>query len=360
MTDFIDTKFTFLTDVQRQLLRDADLDSPEAFAHLTVGELVAAGLKLGTASKVLVAAGVKSSGADGPQTVVVTHAEPPDVSARIDRALQLAHDDPSKAGALVDLGVLQVVLRADDRIDFAATKAMRAHAATGAPVGETWQGQRIADTATLASPPVWCSPRTRTPLQAGVDERTGVPWGELKLDGLRLAAFGFQEQMFGGASDDAVFERLRDPNHSLRGKIEARMKAMQVTPESMDDVVIYQRPRPRDDLSRSQLRNGSGAPEETVVFSGRPLNILNDLFVMLFNEDEVRAFMTDGPDGTRARDALPGRTAPLATVAFAAADICWRWGLLGEQTRGDTMARLLRVRPRRADDIRRAFAAMGG
>ena len=86
MSDFLES-CTFLTDTQRQVLRDQDMDSPSAFKHVTLARLEAPpfGFTPGRASKLLDAAG---AGGSSPMTVVHQNAEPVDVSVRIDRALQ--------------------------------------------------------------------------------------------------------------------------------------------------------------------------------------------------------------------------------------------------------------------------------
>jgi hypothetical protein len=238
-TDFL-TSCGFLSDDQRAALRAQDLDSAAAFKHVTTADLRAEPFKLsiGKASQLLEAAGV---GGTTPTTHIIQPAEPLDQATRIDRALFAAHNDPTKTGALIELGVLEVVLQADDKLDVMQTKAALAHAAAGAPLGATWQGQRIADVRKLSTPPIWCSPRgDHRPLQAGRDEISDVPWGELKLDGLRITAFGEGEGFFKGMTDEAVFAGMQ-PDQKLYQRVVARMKALEVPPESMDQHVIYSR-----------------------------------------------------------------------------------------------------------------------
>lgn len=348
MTDFIDT-LTFLDDAQRGALRKQDLTAVEDFTHITVARLEAApfSLSTGKASKLLRAAGVAGSTATN---VTVTHAERPSYGDRIDKALAAAREDVSKADALVELGVDLVVLAANDRIDVEATKAMRRHIASGAPAGATWQGQRLAETATLSTPPIWCSPRTQLPLQAGKDEITEVPWGELKLDGLRDAAFGYREGMFVGMPDEAVFKRIKEDEFGIRAKIAARMKATGTKPEAMDTIVVFQQRIPsrgRDAIVRAVPLGRVG--------TGTLVSNLAALLLSLFAADELRRFLRYLPDGDAILAALPGANAAPATLAAEAVAYLQRQGLIRRELRDALIAE----RPRKVDDIERVFSAAG-
>ena len=355
MPDFIDT-CTFLSAEQISTLRSRDLVDAEDFAHVTLTRLEAPPFELSTgkASKLLRLAGV-SGAAPVNNHITISHAEPADLETRIDAALEAAKKDPTKAGRLVDLGVPLVVLAADDRVDPAATKAMLAHGSTGAPVGATWQGQRIAETATLSTPPVWCSPRTRLPLQAGKDEITETPWGELKLDGLREAAFGYREGMFVGIPDDTVFANLRGDVLGIRGKIQARMKALGVKPEAMDAIVVFQRripARAHGDIGHDAI--GRAVPLGRVG-TGTLVSNLSSLLLSLFSGDELRRFLGYLPGGDDIARALPGENASAAAVATDAVMYLQRQGLICRDLRD----RLVAERPRRVDDIDRVFSAAG-
>ena len=346
--DFIDS-LTFLTEDQCRVLREQDLTAPEDFAHITISRLEAAPFSLttGKASKVLRAAKVPTSGAPvvNNSHITVTHAGAPDTATRIDKALAGARDDVASASLLVELGVALVVLAADDKIDVEATKAMRQHVAAGAPSGATWQGQRIAETATLSTPPVWCSPRTGQPLQAGKDEITDTAWGELKLDGLREAAFGYEQGMFANMPDTFVWKQMFENSLGIRDKIRTRMKALNVTPESMDRVVVFQ---------RQALRNAA-QPEPALRPTGSPASNLTSLLLRMFDAGELRRFLGYLPDGRAIVLALPGPTSSFASIATEAATYLQRHGLINRDLRDALVA----ARPRRVDDIDRVFSAAG-
>lgn len=349
MTDFL-TDLPFLTDEHRTALRAADLDTAAAYRHITIARLEAEPFKLspGKASKLLDAAGVSAGG--GPTTVNIAHADPPDLTARIDRALAVAHADPTKAGALVDLAVFRVVLQPDDKINVAETKAMMAHMAAGAEVGSTWKGQRVASTRTLSTPPLWCSPRTGEPLQAGVDKDTDIAWGSLGLDNLRLAAYGYQSGMFGGLPDETVHERMTRDTGAIRAKIAERMKAAGVKPEDMDRVVVFTAKAPEPVRPHRVLRDGSpaGGPSN---FAYRPNasteSNLCSLLVAMFDDGQLRRFMRDlsGEFGS----ALPG-SGSMLDLSYAATDLLRRYGWLSS-AKDRLRDALLVERPRRATDI---------
>lgn len=343
MSDFLDS-LTFLSDEQRQLLRDKDLDSPECFKHITVTRLEAAPFNLspGRASRLLTAAGV----GHGPASTTITIAEPPDEDTRIERALLAARDDPSKAPALAAIGVELVVLDDASKVDVAQTKRMRAHAATGAAVGATWQGRKIVRARTLGMPVVLCSPRTGKALQDGRDEVTGTPWGELGLDTLRLVAFGYREGIIAamGLGEPEAFAQIRDDKSGLRQRLSARMKALEVKPEEMDDIVVFKvglSPGTRHDAPTSARPVPSGA---------RPKN-LADLFLVLFEVGELQRFIRYLPDGDRLATELPGGSVSAAQFAWEAADLLHRHGRVN---RALQMA-LRAERPRRADAIDAVF-----
>ena len=356
MGDFLDT-LPFLTPEQRAALRLQDLDTSESFAHITVTVLQAEpiGLTLGKASRLLAAARAGTTATPAPPTINVHVAEPPDQSTRIDKALQAAHDDPAKIGALAELGVTTpLVLQADDRIDVAQTKALRQHLLSGAPVGQTWQGQRIVTARELATPPVWRSPRTGKPLQAGKDEVSGTPWGELKLDGLRVAAYGYREDMFEGLGEAAVFAGLTDPHGNLRGRVEARMRATETAPESMDTSIVY-----RPEMAKTYIRES--APRDLgPLRGGQPpggslVSNLTSLLLAMFSGSELRRFLRYRPNGAQIVADLPGENASPAAFAHAAADYLHRQGLIDRALRDA----LVLERPRRADEIDRVFSAAG-
>lgn len=344
-SDFIDS-LTFLTEDECRVLREQNFTDPEDFAHVTISRLEAPPYRLttGKASKLLRAAG---AGTPVVNNVAITHAEPPSLANRIDAALLAARDDVSAAGLLVELGVPLVVLAADDKIDPEATKAMRQHVAAGAPAGATWQGQRIAKTTTLSTPPVWCSPRTGQPLQAGKDEITETAWGELRLDGLREAAFGYEQGMFANMPDSFVFEQLRVNGLGIRDKIRVRMKALGVTPESMDRVVVF-RAEPR-----GHVEVGFHGDRRTP----KPGSLVGNLRALLqasFSADELRRFVSHNIGSDFAAN-LPSPGVSLAELAFAVAENLIRHGYIKRELRDA----LRSARPNRAADIDAVFSAAG-
>ena len=346
--DFVNT-LDFLTDEQCMRLREADLDIPAAFEHITVAHLLAPPfhLTLGKASRLLAAARV---GTTAPAVNAVTHnvtiAAPTPMSARIAQALADVSADPTKAGLLVELGVARVVLGVDDKVSPALTLSMRAQEAAGVPVGATWQGQRVVDTARLATPTVYCSPRDGSPLQAGAGEVSGVMWGELGLDGLRVAAFGYQEGLFEGRPEEAVFAAMKSGG-SLREKVLGRMRALSVKPEAMDRIVVFT-PTPHGHVE--------------VGFSGdrrapKPASLVGNLRSLLqasFSADELRRFINHHL-GRDFAAGLPAPPASLAELAFATADNLIRHGYINRDLRNA----LRSERPNKTSEIDAVFSAAG-
>jgi len=356
MGDFLDS-LPFLTPEQRASLRADDLDTAVAFAHVTVLMLQAPpfGLTIGKASRLLAAAQGEAAAAPAPATMVVNIAEPPDLRTRIERALAAAEVDHSAVGALSDLGVEHVVLGEHGKVWPAATIAMRAHASTGAPVGQTWQGAKIASVRALSAPTVWCSPKTGRPLQDGKDEVTETPWGLLGLDGLRVAAFGYAQGMFDGMGESEVWASVHSKG-PVATKVVKRMAALDVKPEDMDRRVIFGRQEPeqprqgyRDPLPRapSALRGGQ-PPAGTLIAN------LTRLLLAMFSADEIRRFFGYQPGGSSFVANLPGPTSSPVAVAQAAADQLIRHGMLTRSLRDALVAE----RPGRAAEIDAVFSSV--
>lgn len=349
MGDFLDS-LNFLSPEHRAILRADDLDTAVAFAHVTVSMLQAPpfGLTLGKASRLLAAAQGEAAvtPAPAPSTLVVNIAEPPDLRTRIERALLLAEQDHSTIGALLDLGVEHVVIGAHGKVWPAATIAMRAHAASGAPVGKTWQGAKIASVRSLSTPVVLCSPRTGRPLQDGKDEVTETPWGMLGLDGLRLAAFGYEQDMFAGMSEDAVLSMIAG-GKDARAKIEKRMAALDVKPEDMDPRVVYsarKEPEATRVVSREPMRSGNGTLQAN----------LYRLLVGMFDAGELRRFLGYRPGGSDFVAGLPGSGVSQAAFTHAAAERLIAHGWVNRDFRNALVAE----RPRRVDEIDAVFSSV--
>lgn len=358
MPDFLES-ITFISSEQRAALRADDLDTAAAFAHVTVAMLQAPpfGLTIGKASRLLAAAHGDSSALPAPSTMVVNIAEPPDLRTRIERALAAAEVDHGAVGALADLGVERVVLGVDGKVDAAATLAMRAHASTGAPIGQTWQGARIASARSLSTPTVWCSPRTSRPLQGGKDEVTGTEWATLGLDRLRIAAFGYEQEMFVGMTEAAVLEEIKGKGEMF-SRVERRMVALGVKPEDMDRAVVFGA-RKEPDAAHPLRRDGAPRPPSALrggqLTGGTMIANLSGLLLSMFSADEIRRFFRYQPNGSDFAAGLPGSTASPAAVAQAAADMLIRHGMLTRSLRDALVAE----RPRRADQIDAVFSAAG-
>ncbi len=352
--DFLDS-IPFLTPELRATLRSEDLDTAAAFAHVTVLTLQAPpfSMTLGKASRLLSAA--MDNAVLAPPTITVKFHEPVDLRTRIERALVAAEADPATAGALQDLGVQYVVLGDHGKVWPSATVAMHNHVATGAPIGATWQGAKIVSVRSLSAPVVLCSPRTGRPLQDGKDEVTETPWGALGLDGLRVAAFGYEQGMFDGMSEAIVLDQIGG-NKEARVKTEKRMKALDVKPEDMDRLVVFKARVVEPTPTRPHGAMRDGSPHKAPLTRGWSLLAsLTALFLAMFDSGELRRFLGYRPGGEDFVRGLPGGNSSAATFANAAADQVIRHGWLTRDLRNALVAE----RPRRSSEIDAIFSAAG-
>lgn len=347
----------FLSPDQRATLAQHDLDTPAAVRSLSASAISeATGLTLGKVGKLLTAAAEAHAPAKpNPISVVVSAPVERSRDERIQATLAEAATDPTRLTALLDLGVDRVVVGTpqapdSDVVNVEQTRAMLAHAATGAPVGATWGGLRIVDIAEVVSPRIYCNPRTSKALQGGADEISLVPWAQLGLDGLRLAAYGYMRGLFDGRPEEAVFASVRD-DAALRQRITVMAKAAGDKLEDLDDRLIWrpakgQPAAPARDTQRIRMRGGQSATS--------PWIALEELLLRRFSGDEMRRLFSNYL-GSEFCSALPGTNASPATLAHDAVDLIRRRGLATPE-----LQRALRAeRPRAADEIDAVFVALG-
>lgn len=353
MTDWLDTH-NFLTPEERAKLRSLDLDCPEAIRALDAPQIGSAtGLSLGKVGRLLSAAGSPAT----PSQVSV-RLETPALQSREERlrlALEAAATDPSKLGGLAEL-TDAVVLGTDAeplglQVNVTATLAMLAHvAATGASPGPTWRGLRIASVADLATPPTLCNPRTGVPLQEGRDSLTLVPWAELGIDGLRLAAYGYSIGVFDGYAEDRVHDLLKN-DASMRSRLALRAQAAGVDLAGFNERVVWRPPGkaagPAEPASSG--RNPSSPPP-----SGNPWARLHNLLLALFSPEELRRFISFRVDGGLITS-LPGPESTPTKLALATVELLRARGYVDAELRRNLVAE----RPRKANEINSVFDALG-
>ena len=357
MTTWLES-LPFLSDKQREDLRSQDLDNPAAvrvlIAPMLASDTLGLGLTIGKAA-LLVAAAQESAPtpAAAPATVNVQIAEPPDVATRAARALEAAAADPTRIAALPEVGITRVVVGTaeqpeSDAINVMATRAMLAHAASGAPVDSTWAGLRVLDVREVLAPRIFCNPRTGSALQDGKDPISLVPWADLGIEGLRLASYGYSRGLFDGRPEDAVFASVRD-DAALRQRIAVMAKADKFELHTLDARLVW---RPQagglatPERPKSPLRGGQ---------SSNPWAALQALMLSCFSADELRRFMRYLPDGDALVRQLPGVLASGDALAAEAVDVLRRAGMVND----DLRRRLRAERPRRADQIDAVFDALG-
>lgn len=349
-----------LSPEQRAKLSALDLDIAAAVAALTLEQLMeATGFTIGKASLVMAAAKDALPKASAPPTpaapttISVQIAEPPDLATRRAKALEAAAADQTRLAALVDLGIPRVVVGTaeepeSDAINLAATRAMLAHAAAGAEVGTTWAGLRIVDVAEVTAPRIFCNPRTGAALQEGKDAMSLVPWAELGIEGLRLAAYGYERGLFEGRAEDWVFAAVRD-DKGWKQRIRVMAKADGFDLAGMDERLVW-RPRARESQpAGSKQGTGSGSPQ-----TGNPWAKLNKIFLDRFDTNELLRFVRFNIDGKLIND-LPDAQTPKATIVHKLVELLRARGYIDAELRRNLIAE----RPRSADEINAAFDALG-
>lgn len=349
-----------LSPEQRAKLSALDLDIAAAVAALTLEQLMeATGFTIGKASLVMAAAKDALPKASAPPTpaapttISVQIAEPPDLATRRAKALEAAAADQTRLAALVDLGIPRVVVGTaeepeSDAINLAATRAMLAHAAAGAEVGTTWAGLRIFDVAEVTAPRIFCNPRTGAALQEGKDAMSLVPWAELGIEGLRLAAYGYERGLFEGRAEDWVFAAVRD-DKGWKQRIRVMAKADGFDLAGMDERLVW-RPRARESQpAGSKQGTGSGSPQ-----TGNPWAKLNKIFLDCFDTNELLRFVRFNIDGKLIND-LPDAQTPKATIVHKLVELLRARGYIDAELRRNLIAE----RPRSADEINAAFDALG-
>lgn len=357
MSNWLDT-LPFLSDQQRERLKAQDLDNPIAVRVLTAPQLASdtlgLGLTLGKAA-MLVAAAQEPAPATAPvaapTSITVQLAEPPDIATRRDKALEAAAADPTRLAALIELGIGRVVVGTaeepeSDAVNVPATRSMLAHAAAGASVGTTWAGLRIVEVAEVTAPRIYCNPRTGAALQEGKDSISLVPWAELGIEGLRLAAYGYQCGLFEGRAEDWVLAAVRG-DATIKQRIRVMAKANGVDLASLDERLVWKPTGRESQPEKSQRGTGGGSPQN-------PWAKLNKIFLDRFDTDQLLRFVRFNIDSTLISD-LPGADTPKATIVYKLVELLRSRGYIDATLRRNLIAE----RPRSADEISAVFDALG-
>jgi hypothetical protein len=206
-----------------------------------------------------------------------------------------------------------------------------------------WQGMRVVPVSQLDVAKILCHPRTGVALQGdpGVDDN-GVLWGELKLEGLRLAAFGYEQGKFHGMTDKAVFLALTT-DADLRSDLTARAKALKVDLATMDRRVVYAPPsRPHYEAPTPSTPYRAAQPTSLGVVPR-----LAELLKKMYSADEMRRFVSYLPDGRVMAEQLPSPPTTTAALFSTVAEVLSAHGMINRTLRD----RLVAERSRRADEI---------
>lgn len=344
MGDFLEN--INLTPELRRALRGLDMGDPEAVVVLTASEIVAEADKAGFTISLGKAGLVLAKARDEVNKQKQVEADRAAVERRIEvQVAAMEHFNKNgHVGTLTAAGLVHVVVRADDKLDTNKTIGLMIDLDRGAPLPAMWQGMRVVPVSQLDVAKILCHPRTGVALQGdpGVDDN-GVMWGELKLEGLRLAAFGYEQGKFHGMTDKAVFAALTN-DADLRGDLTTRAKALKVDLTTMDPRIVYAPPsRPRYEAPAQLTPMRTAQP--TVGLG--PVPRLANLLKAMFSMDEIRRFVRYLPGGQAVVETLPGVNAAPIVLFPAVAESLSSHGMIDRTLRD----RLVAERSRRVDEI---------
>lgn len=343
MGDFLET--INLTPELRANLRKLDMGDPEAVVVLTASEIVAEASKAGFEISLGKAGLLLAKARDEVSKLKQVEADRAASDRRIEmQVAALEHFNKNgHVGTLTAAGLTYVVVRADDKLDANKTIGLMVDLERGAPLPAMWQGMRVVPVSQLDVAKILCHPRTGVALQGdpGVDDN-GVLWGELKLEGLRLAAFGYEQGKFHGMTDKAVLLALTT-DADLRSDLTARAKALKIDLATMDRRVVYAPP------SRPHYEAPTPATPYCIAQPAGlgPIPRLAELLKRMFQADEMRRFVSYLPDGRAMVDQLPGANTSPAVLFPTVAEVLSAHGMINRTLRD----RLVAERSRRADEI---------
>lgn len=347
--------FPFLSDDDRKSLAAQGVDDYDAVLGVDPATLAqVTGVGIGKIGKLRRAAeSAIPAPAAFPINVNVSTPDPLTRQERIEKALRSV---PPKYEVLRELGVTHVVmvtgvLAPDDTIQMYS--ALLSGGSMAGRVPATWRGKKVVALADAAGVVRYRNPRNGSELQGlgvtGVDEVTGEAWGSLGLDGLCVTKYGEGAGFFVGMTNEAVLSAMKlGPNgekSALRGRVEQRMEALDVSIKSLETlVVVREREGEKAHVSGLPIKLGTD-------FAGN----IADLFTSCFSATELRRFVAHGPDGERIANLLPEGTTSMSNLAYEAASILVRYG----HHKHGLHERLLNALPRRARDVDAVFRAAG-
>lgn len=334
-----------ISSQQAWVLSDEGMREPGHFASITAADLRATvpGLRLVDAAGLIAAAQAARTSRDG--------ADADAVALRVLLA-DVTSEDPATATAAIKTlaakGVRDAPMDPQGGVAFdVATRFFRLspEAAASARAAGVFEGRAIRKLYDLL--PCTYAPRSptgsREPLQAGVDWRTGVRWGDLPRVDLGLAAWAVAEGLTGGAADDVLHADFaaRGPKYANADRIR---RARGVTDAQLE--ALAEEPATAQQSDEAPGRAPAGAA------TAAPKDLCS-LFLSMFGAAELRRFVAYLPGGSSLAAELPSGGVSAAQLAWDAADVLHRHGV----TRlPEFWASLERQRPQRVAEIRRVRA----
>lgn len=334
-----------LTREQAQVLSDEGMREPGKFANITAADLRATvpGLRLADAADLIAAAQAARTSRDG--------ADADAVALRVLLA-DVTSEDPATATAaikaLAEKSVRDAPMDAQGGVAIdVATRFFRLspEAAASARAAGVFEGRAIRKLYDLL--PRTYTPRSptgsREPLQAGVDWRTGVRWGDLPRVDLGLAAWAVAEGLTGGTADDVLHADFAacGPKYANADRIR---RARGVTDAQLE--ALAEEPATAQQSDEAPGRT----PAPAVAATAAPKDLYS-LFLSMFGAAELRRFVAYLPGGSSLAAELPsGGGVSTAQLAWDAADVLHRHGV----TRQDHFwQKFESERPQRVAEIRR-------
>lgn len=247
---------------------------------------------------------------------------------------------------------IESVARLDGKVSIETTISYLAHLDDGGSRRSAWKDHEIVSLDDLSAK-LRISPISSRELEDGVDPRTGIDWSAQSDDVIVMIRYAAKDDMLSGMSEAAVVAAYNGGDPDLVKRTQRRMKTAKADAEGLLRELRSQHPA-------RVLRNSEPATPAPVrqidpprsPISSNPTGIIAGLFLTLFDGNGIRSVASS--IGVSNAD-LPGGTASAKDIAYAAADIMRRHGLINAASMNALIAEL----PRRDHEIRAAFAQCG-
>ena len=249
---------------------------------------------------------------------------------------------------------IESVARLDGKVSIETTISYLAHLDDGGSRRSAWKDHEIVSLDDLSAK-LRISPISGRELEDGVDPRTGIDWSAQSDDVIVMIRYAAKDDMLSGMSEAAVVAAYNGGDPDLVKRTQRRMKTAKADAEGLLRELRSQHPARvlRDGGESQNTPVASQQPASPrLPISSNPTGIIAGLFLAMFDGSGIRSVASS--IGVSNAD-LPGGTASAKDIAYAAADIMRRHGLINAAS----MNALIAERPRRDHEIRAAFAQCG-